>query len=159
MRGFVTLDLCGFRFATETLRTARLQVDYVPEGAGRGLCERLANEQIDRGSDVVYVAAGRCGAGAAAVARIRNVWAIGAEDSVAPGPHVLAQTYVERTRAVDAAVSGFLRGTLPAGADVVLGLAEDYAVGLELSDAVPAWIGSAVARRCSSIREHTAHRS
>ena len=32
VRGFVTLDLCGFKFPSERLRTARLQVSYVRPG-------------------------------------------------------------------------------------------------------------------------------
>jgi len=31
-RGFVTLDMCGYTFRSEGLRTARLQVDYVARG-------------------------------------------------------------------------------------------------------------------------------
>ncbi len=130
-------------------------VDFVPDGAGRGLCERLANAQIDRGSDVVFVAAGRCGAGAAAVARIRGVWAAGGNDSIDAGSHVLIRTYAEHLRAVDHAISRFRDGTLPVGGDLVLGLADDYAVGIDVNSAVPAWIGSAVVRLCSTIREHT----
>ena len=33
VRGLVTLDLCGFTFPSERLRTARLQVNYVRRGA------------------------------------------------------------------------------------------------------------------------------
>jgi hypothetical protein len=32
VRGFVTLDMCGYTFRSESLRTARLQVDYVARG-------------------------------------------------------------------------------------------------------------------------------
>jgi len=32
VRGFVTLDMCGFTFRSESLRTKRLQVDYVHPG-------------------------------------------------------------------------------------------------------------------------------
>jgi hypothetical protein len=42
VRGFVTLDLCGFTFLSEFLRTARLQVDYVHRGA----TVQLSNEVV-----------------------------------------------------------------------------------------------------------------
>jgi hypothetical protein len=42
VRGFVTLDLCGFTFPSESLRTARLQVDYVRRGAA----VQLSNEVV-----------------------------------------------------------------------------------------------------------------
>jgi hypothetical protein len=42
VRGFVTLDLCGFRFASERLRTARLQVNYVRSGS----TVKLSNEVV-----------------------------------------------------------------------------------------------------------------
>lgn len=143
----------GFiRGARKARRDIEVLVDWVPDEAGRGRCELLANEQIDRGSDVVFVAAGRCGAGAAAVARIRGVWAAGGDDSVDAGPHVLIRTYSEQMRAVDSALGSFREGTLPAGADLVLGLVDDYAVGIDVNSAVPAWIGSEVVRLCSTIR-------
>ena len=139
-------------------RDLRVLVDVVADDAARGVCERLANAQIDRGSDVVYAAAGRCGAGAAAVARIRGVWAAGGDD-VDAGTHVLVQTYAERLSALDQALARFREGTLPAGGDLVLGLADDYAVGIDVNSAVPTWISSAVVRLCSSIRERTEHSS
>lgn len=141
------------RGARKARRDIEVLVDLVPDGAGRGLCERLANEQIDRGSDVVFVAAGRCGAGAAAVARIRGAWAAGEEDSIDAGPHVLIRTYAEHARAVDQALYGFLHDE-PAGGDLALGLVDDYAVGIDTNPAVPEWIWSAVVRLCSTIRAH-----
>ena len=150
----------GFiRGARKAQRDIEVLVDVVPDGAGRGRCERLANEQIDSGSDVVFVAAGRCGAGAAAVARIRGAWAAGGEDVIDAGPHVLIRTYAEPSRAVDQALYSFLHDELPAGADLVLGLGDDYAVGIDTNSAVPDWIGSAVVRLCSTIREHAEQRS
>lgn len=148
----------GFRRGIrKTDRRVRVVVAYVPEGADRIRCEQLANAQIDGGSDVVFIAAGRCGSGASAVARIRNVWAIDAEGAFERAEHLLVQTYKERLRGVDMALAGFQSQTLPAGRDIVLGLKDDYAVGIAATnDAVPAWISSAVVRLCSSIRAHSA---
>src|SRR5918911_5117485 len=42
VRGLVTLDLCGFSFPSERLRTARLQVNYVRSGS----TVRLSNEVV-----------------------------------------------------------------------------------------------------------------
>ena len=149
--------VAGFRRGVQQARAGiDVIVDFVPEEASRRHCEQTANEQIDRGSDVVLVAAGRCGAGAAAVARARNVWAaVDGESSVSDGDHLLVRTYKEHQRAVDAALTAFKAGTLPVGGDIVLGLADDYAVGFASeSDDVPASVMSAVVRLCSSIREH-----
>ena len=43
-------------------------VGYADDVSDPTECERLANEQIDRGSDVVFVEAEHCGLGALAVA-------------------------------------------------------------------------------------------
>jgi hypothetical protein len=41
-RGYVTLDLCGFAFPSESLRTGRLQVNYVHSGTA----PQLSNEVV-----------------------------------------------------------------------------------------------------------------
>jgi hypothetical protein len=43
--GFVTLDMCGFRFASETLRTDRLQVNYVHQGSPVQLSNEVVSYQ------------------------------------------------------------------------------------------------------------------
>jgi DNA-binding SARP family transcriptional activator/basic membrane lipoprotein Med (substrate-binding protein (PBP1-ABC) superfamily) len=131
-----------------------LLVDFVTAGADRGFCERLVNAQIDRGADVVY-GAGPCGAAAAAVARIRGVWAVGEEGAVDAAEHVLVRTYVNRDDAVLLALAHFRGGSLPAGADLELGLADAYAVGIDSNHLVPAWISSAAVRLCSALRTHS----
>lgn len=137
-------------------RDAAVLVAYVSEETSRIECEQLANAQIDRGSDAIFVTAGSCGAAASAVARLRNVWAVGGDDSVPSGRHLLVRADKLPYRAVDVALLGFQGKTLPAGGETVLGLAEDYAVGIsETNPEVPGSISSAVVRLCSSIREHT----
>jgi hypothetical protein len=42
VRGFVTLNMCGTRFPSEDLRTARLQVDY----SGAGTTVKVSNEVV-----------------------------------------------------------------------------------------------------------------
>ena len=73
---------------------------------------------------------------------------------------MLVRTYKEPSRGFDAALAGFRSGTLPAGGDIVLGLADDYAVGIwGTNPEVSAAITSAVVRLCSSIREHAERRA
>jgi DNA-binding SARP family transcriptional activator/basic membrane lipoprotein Med (substrate-binding protein (PBP1-ABC) superfamily) len=139
-------------------RDVRVRVDYVSR-ADLATCERVANRQIDAGSDVVFVDAGYCGLGALAVARLRGVWGIGAyQDGVDPGPHVLAVFYKDYERATSIALDHFAIDDLPAGEDRVLGLNDDYAVGVDagnFNSAVPESVWSRVVRLCSTIRSHT----
>jgi basic membrane protein A len=114
-----------------------VRVDYSHSSMNQPVCERLANKQIDQGSTVVFAAAGTCGLGALAAARIRGVWGVGhATGGWNLGSHVLASTVKRYDRAVILAVRWFLHGTLPRG-DVVLGL-DDEAVGIaDISPEVP----------------------
>ena len=122
------------------------------------VCERVANAQIDAGSDVVFAHSGRCGTGALAVARTRGVWAISGDGVSEPaGGNVLGTIFKDWDNAVYTAVAAFAEGTLPAG-DVVLGL-DGYNVGLDMSPTLPAGIGSRVVRLCSDIRLHAAQTS
>jgi hypothetical protein len=50
------------------------------------------------------------------------------------------------------AVIELIEGTLPMGRDRLRGLTHDYAVGLELSYALPARVESALIDRCSELR-------
>jgi basic membrane lipoprotein Med (substrate-binding protein (PBP1-ABC) superfamily)/DNA-binding SARP family transcriptional activator len=131
----------------------RVRVDYSGEVSDPTRCERLANEQIDAGSDVVYVAAGgKCGRGALVVARMHGVWAAGPEDNGAQGgPNTLVMTYKELSTAVTQVTERLANGVLPAG-DVTLGLEDDYAVGVETSHLVSERLWSKVVERCSEIR-------
>ena len=130
------------------------------DDADRTRCEGLVNTQIDRGSDVVFTVGGHCAAAASAVARVRGVWAVSdggpvGDISVDPdyGEHLLVQTYKDRERALDTALAAFRTGALPAGRELVLGLEDDYAVGLSGTNPdVPPAISSAVVRLCGSIR-------
>jgi SARP family transcriptional regulator, regulator of embCAB operon len=136
---------------------ATVRVAYVTDETNKTACERLANDLIDKGSDVVYAVAGECSSPVLAVVKLRGVWGIRAnDDPYAYGPHILATTYKRWEQAVGAALNGFALGTLPRGRDIVLGLADDYAVdawgsGVPASESV--W--SKVARLCTSIRERT----
>ena len=151
----------GFEKGVEQARgrSVAVRVDYV-NGSNLAACERVANDQIDAGSDVVFVDAGHCGLGALAVARTRGVWGIGGyEDGVEPGPHVLAITYKNYERAIDWALDELGLDVFRSGEDHVLDLNDDYAVGIDdtsLNPVVSGSIWSKVVDRCSRIRQNAA---
>jgi basic membrane lipoprotein Med (substrate-binding protein (PBP1-ABC) superfamily) len=123
-------------------------------------CERLANEQIDRGSDVVYVEAGLCGRGALVVAQMRGVWAAGGyDDAVRPGAHVLLLTGKDYGRALFSAIQDYVLKATRFGEDIELGIEDDYAMGFDggnLKSVVSESLWSKVVRRCSEIRQRAA---
>jgi DNA-binding SARP family transcriptional activator/basic membrane lipoprotein Med (substrate-binding protein (PBP1-ABC) superfamily) len=131
----------------------RVRVDYANDVVDPTACERIANDQIDAGSDVVFADAGRCGLGALAVARIRGVWGIGGyEDGAQPGPHILARTYKDWFKALNMVMSEHEFQTLDAGQDYVLDLNDDYAVGIDTHSVVSPSMWSKVVHRCSELR-------
>ena len=145
--------ISGFRRGLrQTNPGAKVRVDYSGELVDHTACERLSNHQIDEGSDVVLAIAGKCGLGAVAVARTRGVWAIGAEEDGVRPPDVLLATHKEWAIATQWAVARLLDKTLSLGRDTVLGLEDDYTVGLWFTDNVPERVESAVIRECSVIR-------
>ncbi len=146
--------IAGFRRGIAATRPGlKVRVDYSHELEDPTACEDLANRQIDGGSDVVVALAGRCGLGALAVARFRGVWGVGAaEDGVNLTDHVLMATEKEWTTATLLAIERLQKGTLAMGRDTVLGLEDDYAVGLWFSNRVSEHDASAMIRRCSQIR-------
>jgi len=136
----------------------KVRVDYAHTFTNQAICERIANGQIDQGSNVVFAAAGTCGLGALAAAGIRGAWGVGADaDRSYAGSHVLASTVKRYDRAVELAVRWYLQGTLPQG-DVVLGL-DDEAVGITgINPAVTAGIRRQVAHVEASLRAAEAAR-
>jgi DNA-binding SARP family transcriptional activator/basic membrane lipoprotein Med (substrate-binding protein (PBP1-ABC) superfamily) len=145
--------IAGFkRGLRDTSPGVRVRVDYSRELEDHTACERLSNRQIDEGSDVVVAIAGRCGLGAVEVARIRGVWAIGAEEDGIRPPGVLLATHKEWTIATLWALEKLFEDTLAMGQDTVLGLEDDYSAGLWFSNRIPSHIASAVIRRCTQIR-------
>jgi len=127
-------------------------IDYAHSFTDQSICERIANRQIDRGSTVVFAAAGTCGLGALAAAGVRGAWGVAADaDRSYLGTHILVSTIKRYDRAVELAVRWFLEGALPRG-DLLLGLGED-AVGIAgISPEVPPTIRKKVARVEASLR-------
>jgi DNA-binding SARP family transcriptional activator/basic membrane lipoprotein Med (substrate-binding protein (PBP1-ABC) superfamily) len=151
--------VAGFRRGVRTARPeTKVLVAYSNETHDSTRCEQIANSQIDKGADVVFAAAGRCGSGALAVATTRGVWgaASGQMDRESFHSQRLVNAYKEYEWGIDIPVERFVRGTLPVGRDLVLGLADDYAVGIlnpswEISPAAV----SKMVHHCSEIRQRT----
>jgi basic membrane lipoprotein Med (substrate-binding protein (PBP1-ABC) superfamily)/DNA-binding SARP family transcriptional activator len=132
-----------------------VDVSYSGDFVHQPVCERIADRQIDRGSGVVFAAAGTCGLGALSAAGLRGVWGVGADaDRSYLGKHILTSTVKRLDRAVLLAVRAFVQGTLPRGGDIHLGLADD-AVGITgISDDVPPVVRAKVARIAAKLRAH-----
>jgi basic membrane lipoprotein Med (substrate-binding protein (PBP1-ABC) superfamily)/DNA-binding SARP family transcriptional activator len=129
-----------------------VHVAYANSVTEQGACERIANRQIDRGSSVVFAAAGTCGLAALSAAGLRGVWGVGSDaDRSYLGSHILASTVKRTDLAVELAIRWFLQGALPSG-DVLLGL-DDDAVGIAgISPDVPPEIRRKVAVVAASLR-------
>jgi len=126
---------------------------YSGDSVDQSRCEAIANRQIDLGSDIVFGAAGSCSLGAMAAAGIRGVWGIGLDaDRSYLGDHILASAVKRYDRAVIAAIGAYVHGTLPADANVQLGL-DSAAVGIAgISPAVPDDIRRRVAAAAAALR-------
>lgn len=132
----------------------RVPSDYSGTFGDPNRCERLANSQIDAGSDVVLRAAGPCGEGALSAAGTRGVWGV-AVDSDQPylGPHILASVVKRFDRALELAVRRHLDGILPGGVTLELGIA-DNAVGLVgVNPHAPSDVRAKLARETLRVRD------
>jgi basic membrane protein A and related proteins len=90
----VTTLVEGFRRgAREALPGVAVHVAYSGTFTDQSVCERIANRQIDRGSNVVFAAAGTCSLGALSAAGLRGAWGVGADaDRSYLGSHILVST-------------------------------------------------------------------
>jgi DNA-binding SARP family transcriptional activator/basic membrane lipoprotein Med (substrate-binding protein (PBP1-ABC) superfamily) len=81
--------------ARRALPGVAVREDYSRDYENAATCERIANEQIDAGSGVVFAAAGECRKGALSAAAVRGVWGVAnAEDLSYLGKHILASATV-----------------------------------------------------------------
>ena len=144
----------GFaRGARRALPSITVLTDYSNDFVRQAACDRIANRQIDEGSDIVFAPAGTCGLGALAAASVRGVSGIGADQNYSYlGPHILASTIKRFDRAVLDSIRWYIEGTLPRGREIALAL-EDDAVGLEgIGPDVPASIRREVAHVEAELR-------
>jgi basic membrane lipoprotein Med (substrate-binding protein (PBP1-ABC) superfamily)/DNA-binding SARP family transcriptional activator len=100
-------------------------------------CAAIADNQIDRGSTVVFADAGACSVGALTAAGIRGVWGVGSDaDMSYLGSQILVSTVKRLDRAVDYSIRSYLSKTLPQG-HLDIGIERD-AVGIAgINGAVP----------------------
>jgi DNA-binding SARP family transcriptional activator/basic membrane lipoprotein Med (substrate-binding protein (PBP1-ABC) superfamily) len=115
----------GFAAGAHAARPGvRVLVSYADTFVDESPCATKANQQIDRGSEVVFDAAGLCGFGALQAAGIRGVWGLGVDDNMAYlGPQILASVVKNANRATTLAINLFAQGVLPEGQDLQLNLA------------------------------------
>jgi basic membrane protein A len=153
--GVVERLVYWFREGVKAARSeVDVQVEYSDSFGDQPTCERIANRQIDAGSDVVFVAAGQCGLGALSAAGVRGVWGIGVDiDQSYLGPHILASVVKRHDRVIQSIVRRFLEGTLPAGETVYLGLREDAVALVGINSAVPADVRKKLAREVTRTRK------
>ena len=140
--------LDGFvRGARKALPGITVLTAYSRDFVDQSKCEKIANRQIDAGSDIVFAVAGVCSLGAMSAADIRGVWGVGMDaDRSYLGSHILASAVLRWDQAVLIAIRSFLEGTLPAGGNITLGLNEN-AVGITgISSDVPESVRKQVAR-------------
>jgi basic membrane protein A len=104
-------------------------------------CHSLAAAQIAAGSDIVFQAAGACGAGVLQAANERAVWSIGSDfDESTLSPSVLASAVDRADQAVFLTIAAVRDGTFAGGRDVVFGAAQSSTGIAGISAAVPASI-------------------
>jgi basic membrane protein A len=133
--------------------TVDVRVDYSETFVDQPACERIANRQIDDGSDIVFAAAGQCGLGALSAAGIRGVWGVGVDrDQSYLGPHILVSVVKRFDRVVELIVRQYLEGALPVGRTVDLGLREDAVGVVGINPAVPADVRKKLARQVAVVR-------
>ena len=153
--------IAGFvRGARRARPGIRVLVDYSGTFDVQAPCEKLANRQIDRGSGVVFDAAGSCGFGALAAAGTRGVWGLGVDsDMYFVNSEILASVVKHFDRATQQAVTLFAAGRLPGGRDLQLDLSSG-GIGLEhFNTGVPQSVRAKVEAVAAKLRARDQARS
>jgi basic membrane protein A len=134
--------IAGFSRGARRARPGiRVLVGYSGTFVGPASCEKVANRQIDRGSDVIFDVAGECGLGAMDAAGIRGVWGLGVDTDLSYlGSQILASVVKRVDRAIELAVTLFAAGQLPGGRDLQLDLASGNTGLVGISNRVPAGV-------------------
>ena len=150
----VDRSLAGFQFGARTADPGlTVLVGYSHDVSGGTACARVARSQLAGGSVVEFQVAGACGLGAIAAARAAGALAIGSGgDQAALGPWVMTSALERVDVAVRNAILAARRGTLAAGANVLLGAAQGAVGHGAWSPRVPQAIRAAVARQGALLR-------
>ena len=146
--------LAGFEFGA---RRADPHVTVVNEYSQNGLepakCRQRARQELAKGASVVFEVAGPCGQGVFAAARAQGRLAIASDAAPLRGGSWLLTSAVKRSdNAVITAIAAARSGTLPGGADLVLGMRRGGLGWGAWSPRVPASIRAAVARQAALLR-------
>lgn len=138
--------------ARHAVPDARVLVDYIESWLGHDQCERLANEQIDRGSIVVFAVAGPSSSAALEAAELRGVWGLGVDDDQSYlGTQILASAVKRFDHALLSIVKSYVDGELPAG-DVHLDLSRGGVGLVGINPAVPGDVRERLARVAALVR-------
>jgi basic membrane protein A len=116
--------LAGYRAGVKATKP-RISVlfGYSQDFVDQAKCKELALNQLARGSDVVFAAAGACGLGALQAAKERNAWGIGVDnDQSFLGPHILTRATKKVDVAVQTAIADVVDDTFQGGGDTLFDL-------------------------------------
>jgi len=125
--------------ARKAVPGVRVLERYAGNSSPPSVCERIADNQIERGSRVVFADAGACSAGALAAAQTAEVWGVAADqDPFNPpaGPRILGWTVKNFRKEVGYAIDNYLDHTLPPFHHVDIGI-DSGAVDFVPSSLVP----------------------
>jgi basic membrane protein A len=150
VRGLIGGFTAGARAARPRIRVL---VHYTGTFLTDNRCEATANRQLDRGSWVVFDAAGACGLRALQAVVVRGHWGVGVDNDMSYlGPQILGSVVKQFERANQLAVTLFAYGQLPGGKDLRLDLASD-GIGLVVSsDRVPPTVRAKVEKVAAKLR-------
>jgi basic membrane protein A len=118
--------IAGFKAGVMSqCKDCNVLVDYSQDFVDQAKCQDRANNQIAKGSDIVFQVAGQCGLGALSAAKDKGVWGIGVDaDQSYLGDHILTSAIKRVDTAVYTIIKDAKDGDFPGGEATVFGLAE-----------------------------------
>jgi basic membrane protein A len=123
--------------------------DYSHDFADPSKCAAVADEQITRGSGVVFDVAGSCGFGALTTAKRRGVWGVGVDADLSRlGPFILTSVLKNESVAMQVALRALRTNRFPRSGTLVFGYGNGGVALGRISPRVP----PAVLRRLSRVR-------
>jgi basic membrane protein A len=111
----VNVFIAGFRAGAKYADPkVKVLINYSYDFTDPAKCARVADEQIARGSGVVFNVAGACGAGALQEAKRRGVWGVGVDvDQSSLGPFVLTSVLKRVDYSVERAIAAIRDHSYP----------------------------------------------
>ena len=136
--------------AKDAVRRITVRRKYVGEFSPRSRCRRIADDQVEHGSLVVFADAGACSADALDAVKTLGAWGVeGDQDPLeAPGgPRLIGYTVKNVRQAVGYAVRHYVGHTLPRRKHNEIGIQNNGAVDFVMTDLVPSEIRVRVEER------------